>query len=55
MKPVLMFGLFLAILSQTLLNVAIPYLINKFGVRGTAFFGGHAVLYLSMDRSKFRI
>ncbi|TQR92804.1 MFS transporter, partial [Microbispora bryophytorum] len=29
---VLMLGLFLAILNQTLLNVAIPHLITEFGV-----------------------
>lgn len=32
---VLMLGLFLAILNQTLLNVAIPHLINEFGVAAT--------------------
>ncbi|PLT29000.1 DHA2 family efflux MFS transporter permease subunit [Peribacillus deserti] len=32
---VLMLGLFLAILNQTLLNVAIPHLMNEFGVAAT--------------------
>src|SRR4051812_27767327 len=32
---VLMLGLFLAILNQTLLNVALPHLINEFGVSTT--------------------